>query len=216
MLVVTRKKDEKLIIGNEIEIQVLRIGRDNVRLGQKRRQQMRRRRRPLRKFRAIRDRNSHHLADDRRRNGQRKIGDHIHRAALEDAVDLLRDDLLGARAKPLGRARPERNAHELAKPRMVRRVLLQDETARHGAVRCRRGSEDTTVGKADTGRHLAKHPHDIVVTGQPPEADRSFVYGIVVSQTRKQRVRIVLLCDERRKNAEPRIGFPRFVGFFGP
>ena len=32
MLVVTRKKDEKLIIGNEIEIQVLRIGRDNVRL----------------------------------------------------------------------------------------------------------------------------------------------------------------------------------------
>src|SRR5262245_25012550 len=33
ILVVTRKKDEKLIIGNEIEIQVLRIGRDNVRLG---------------------------------------------------------------------------------------------------------------------------------------------------------------------------------------
>ena len=33
MLVVTRKKDEKLIIGNEIEIQVLRIGRDNVRIG---------------------------------------------------------------------------------------------------------------------------------------------------------------------------------------
>ena len=33
MLVVTRKKDEKLIIGNEIEIQVLRIGRDNVRRG---------------------------------------------------------------------------------------------------------------------------------------------------------------------------------------
>ena len=33
MLVVTRKKDEKVIIGNEIEIQVLRIGRDNVRLG---------------------------------------------------------------------------------------------------------------------------------------------------------------------------------------
>ena len=28
MLVVTRKKDEKLIIGNEIEIQVLRIGRE--------------------------------------------------------------------------------------------------------------------------------------------------------------------------------------------
>ena len=33
MLVVTRKKDEKLIIGNEIEIKVLRVGRDNVRLG---------------------------------------------------------------------------------------------------------------------------------------------------------------------------------------
>ena len=33
MLVVTRKKDERLIIGNEIEVQVLRIGRDNVRLG---------------------------------------------------------------------------------------------------------------------------------------------------------------------------------------
>jgi carbon storage regulator len=33
MLVVTRKKDEKLIIGTDIEIQVLRIGRDNVRLG---------------------------------------------------------------------------------------------------------------------------------------------------------------------------------------
>ena len=33
MLVVTRKKDEKLIIGNEIEIQVLRIGRENVRIG---------------------------------------------------------------------------------------------------------------------------------------------------------------------------------------
>lgn len=33
MLVVTRKKDERLIIGNEIEIQVLRIGRGNVRIG---------------------------------------------------------------------------------------------------------------------------------------------------------------------------------------
>lgn len=33
MLVVTRKRDEKLIIGNEIEIQVLRVGRENVRLG---------------------------------------------------------------------------------------------------------------------------------------------------------------------------------------
>lgn len=33
MLVVTRKKDEKLMIGNDIEVQVLRIGRENVRLG---------------------------------------------------------------------------------------------------------------------------------------------------------------------------------------
>lgn len=33
MLVVTRKKDEKLIIGDGIEVQVLRIGRENVRLG---------------------------------------------------------------------------------------------------------------------------------------------------------------------------------------
>src|SRR5256712_13899333 len=32
-LVVTRKKDDKLIIGSEIELKVLRIGRDNVRLG---------------------------------------------------------------------------------------------------------------------------------------------------------------------------------------
>jgi len=33
MLVVTRKKDEKLMIGNEIEVQVLRIGKDSVRIG---------------------------------------------------------------------------------------------------------------------------------------------------------------------------------------
>ena len=33
MLVVTRKKDEKLMIGNEIEVQVLKIGRDSVRIG---------------------------------------------------------------------------------------------------------------------------------------------------------------------------------------
>jgi carbon storage regulator len=33
MLVVTRKKDEKLMIGNDIEVQILRIGRENVRLG---------------------------------------------------------------------------------------------------------------------------------------------------------------------------------------
>jgi len=33
MLVVTRKKDEKLVIGDDIEVQVLRIGRENVRLG---------------------------------------------------------------------------------------------------------------------------------------------------------------------------------------
>src|SRR2546427_8896724 len=33
MLVVTRKKDEKLIIGNEIESLGLRIDRDDVRLG---------------------------------------------------------------------------------------------------------------------------------------------------------------------------------------
>lgn len=30
MLVITRKKDERLIIGNAIESQVLRIGRDNL------------------------------------------------------------------------------------------------------------------------------------------------------------------------------------------
>lgn len=33
MLVVTRKKDEKLIIGNEIEVQILRIGKESVRIG---------------------------------------------------------------------------------------------------------------------------------------------------------------------------------------
>jgi carbon storage regulator len=33
MLVVTRKKDEKLVIGNEIEIQVLKISKDSVRIG---------------------------------------------------------------------------------------------------------------------------------------------------------------------------------------
>ena len=33
MLVVTRKKDEKLVIGNEIEVQVLKISRDSVRIG---------------------------------------------------------------------------------------------------------------------------------------------------------------------------------------
>jgi carbon storage regulator len=33
MLVVTRKKDEKLMIGDDIEVQILRIGRENVRLG---------------------------------------------------------------------------------------------------------------------------------------------------------------------------------------
>ncbi len=33
MLVVTRKRDQKLIIGNEIEVQVLKIGKDSVRIG---------------------------------------------------------------------------------------------------------------------------------------------------------------------------------------
>jgi len=33
MLVVTRKKDEKLMIGNEIEVQILKIGRNSVRIG---------------------------------------------------------------------------------------------------------------------------------------------------------------------------------------
>jgi carbon storage regulator len=33
MLVVTRKKEEKLMIGNEIEVQVLKIGKDSVRIG---------------------------------------------------------------------------------------------------------------------------------------------------------------------------------------
>jgi carbon storage regulator len=33
MLVVTRKKDEKLMIGNEIEVQVLKIGTNSVRIG---------------------------------------------------------------------------------------------------------------------------------------------------------------------------------------
>lgn len=35
MLVVTRKKDEKLMIGDDIEVQILRIGRENVRIGVK-------------------------------------------------------------------------------------------------------------------------------------------------------------------------------------
>ena len=33
MLVVTRKKNEKLMIGNEIEVQVLKISKDSVRIG---------------------------------------------------------------------------------------------------------------------------------------------------------------------------------------
>ena len=33
MLVVTRKKHEKLMIGNEIEVQVLKIGKNSVRIG---------------------------------------------------------------------------------------------------------------------------------------------------------------------------------------
>ena len=33
MLVVTRKKDEKLMIGNEIEVQVLKISKDSIRIG---------------------------------------------------------------------------------------------------------------------------------------------------------------------------------------
>jgi carbon storage regulator len=35
MLVVTRKKDEKLMIGNEIEVQIIKIGKDSVRIGVK-------------------------------------------------------------------------------------------------------------------------------------------------------------------------------------
>ena len=33
MLVITRKRDEAVMIGEEIEIRVLRVGRDSVRLG---------------------------------------------------------------------------------------------------------------------------------------------------------------------------------------
>jgi len=33
MLVVTRKKDEKLMIGNEVEVQILKIGKNSVRIG---------------------------------------------------------------------------------------------------------------------------------------------------------------------------------------
>ena len=33
MLVVTRKRNEAIIIGDEIEVRVLRVGRDGVRLG---------------------------------------------------------------------------------------------------------------------------------------------------------------------------------------
>ncbi len=33
MLVVTRKKDEKLMIGNEIEVQIVKISKDSVRIG---------------------------------------------------------------------------------------------------------------------------------------------------------------------------------------
>ena len=33
MLVITRKKDEKLMIGNEIEVQILKIGKNSVRIG---------------------------------------------------------------------------------------------------------------------------------------------------------------------------------------
>jgi carbon storage regulator len=33
MLDVTRKKDEKLMIGNEIEVQILKIGKNSVRIG---------------------------------------------------------------------------------------------------------------------------------------------------------------------------------------
>ncbi len=35
MLVLSRKKDEKLMIGNEIEIQIVKISKDSVRIGVK-------------------------------------------------------------------------------------------------------------------------------------------------------------------------------------
>jgi len=33
MLILSRKKDEKLMIGNEIEVQIVKIGKDSVRIG---------------------------------------------------------------------------------------------------------------------------------------------------------------------------------------
>ena len=33
MLVLSRKKDEKLMIGNEIEVQIVKISKDSVRIG---------------------------------------------------------------------------------------------------------------------------------------------------------------------------------------
>ena len=180
-------------------------------LGRRKRrgQQVRGGGRPFGEALAIGERHAHHLADDRRRHRQRQVGDDVHLAALGDAIEQLVDQHLDARPQRLDGARAKRLVHQLAQPRVIRRVLLQDELP--GPAGEGRAAQRVAVGKAHAGRHFLQHAHDVVVARQPEEADRRLVDGIMLAQALQERIRIGAKRGIERVDAEPRVVFPRFV-----
>ena len=123
--------------------------------------------------RPILERNAHHLADHRRGDRQREIGDHVHLAARERRVEQAAHVGAHALAKPLDRPRREGLAHQPAQARVIGRILLEHELAgARGEAGRRRSDRRRAVGVADAALHLAQQPDAVVVARETPGADR--------------------------------------------
>ena len=79
----------------------------------------------LRPVAVVRD--AEHLRDDRERQREREVGDHVHLAgaARLDRVEVLVDELLHARREPFDHARREHLRHEPPQPVVVGRVEVE-------------------------------------------------------------------------------------------
>src|SRR5690606_17879816 len=148
--------------------------------------------RPDREAVAVGDRHPEQLADQRRGDRQRQVGDHVHRARLERRPEPLGHDLAHPRPPALDGARREGLRHQLAQARVVRRVLLEHELA--GALRLR-AARQRPVEPPHPAAHPAQQAHAVRVAGQPPRAQGRLVYGSGLAQPMESRIRIVV---ERR------------------
>jgi len=147
---------------------------------------------PLGEEVAVFHRHAQHLADERRGDRQRQVGDQVHLAAVGDAVEQLVGDGLDARPPGGDGARREGLRDQQPQPRVFRRVGQQHELAAGVALGLfGRLPGQRAVGAAHAGAREAQRAQAVVVAHEPPHAVGREAHRVRLAQPPVVRIGIV-------------------------